>query len=92
MSIMVRYHPASMTAEQYDATGPQMEAAGIWPPDGLDYHVCFATDEGLMVSEVWDSREQWEAFGQKLMPALGEGGIQMAAEPDVFEVHEIEKR
>ena len=92
MSIMVRYHPASMTAEQYDATGPKMEAAGIWPPDGLDYHVCFATSEGLTVSEVWDSREQWEAFGQKLMPALGEGGIQMSAEPDVFEVHEIEKR
>ena len=45
-----------------------------------------------MVSEIWDSREQWEAFGQKLMPALGEGGIQMSAEPDVFEVHEIAKR
>jgi hypothetical protein len=93
MSIMVRYHPASMTAETYDATTGQIEAAGLqWPPDGMDYHVCFATDEGLSVSEVWDSQEKWQAFGERLMPVLSEAGIQMSAEPDVFEVHEIEKR
>ena len=71
MSIMVRYHPASMTAGLYDATTGKIEAAGLqWPPEGMDYHVCFATGDGLAVSEVWDSREQWEAFGERLMPVL----------------------
>jgi hypothetical protein len=93
LSIVVRYHPASLTAEKYDATNEQLEAAGLeWPADGLDYHVCFGADGNLMVSEIWDSREQWEAFGERLMPVLAEAGIEMSREPEVFEAHEIEKR
>ena len=93
MSIVVRYHPASLTAEKYDATNRHLEAAGLeWPADGLDYHVCFGTDGSLMVSEIWDSREQWQAFGERLMPLLAEAGIEMSAEPEVFEVQEITKR
>jgi hypothetical protein len=45
-----------------------------------------------MVSQIWDSREQFEAFGEKLMPVLAEAGIEFSAEPDVFEVHDIVKR
>jgi hypothetical protein len=93
MSVVVRHHPESLTAEKYDATTAQLEAAGVdWPPDGLDYHVCFGTDGNLLVSEIWDSREQWEAFGEQLFPQLGEAGIEFSKDPDVFEVHEITKR
>jgi len=93
MSIVVRYHPASLTVEKYEATNSRAEAAGLeWPADGLDYHVCFGADGNLMVSEVWDSREQWEAFSERLMPVLAEVGIEMSAEPEVFEVQEITKR
>jgi hypothetical protein len=93
MSVVVRYHPVSLTAEKYDATSSQMEAAeGLWPPEGLDYHVCFGTDGNLMVSEIWDSREQWEAFGERLMPMLADAGIEFSGEPEVFEIHEITRR
>lgn len=93
MSIVVRYHPASLTAEKYDASTRNLEEAGLqWPPDGLDYHVCFGSDGSLVVSEIWDSREQWQAFGERLMPLLAESGIEMSGEPEVFEVHEITKR
>ena len=89
---MVRYHPVSLTAETYDATTSRLEEAGVqWPPDGLDYHVCFGTDGSLMVSEIWDSREQWEAFGERLMPLLADIGIE-PGEPEVLEVHNIVKR
>jgi hypothetical protein len=93
MSIVVRYHPVSLTAEQYDATNSRLQAAGLeWPADGLDYHVCFGTDGNLNVSEIWDSREQWEAFGERLMPLLADAGIEFSSEPDVFEVHDSTKR
>ena len=93
MSVVVRYHPVSLTAEKYDATTSRLEAAGVeWPPDGLDYHVCFGDDGSLLVSEIWDSREQWEAFGERLMPVLAEAGIEFSGEPQVFEVHEITRR
>jgi hypothetical protein len=92
MSIVVRFTPRGMTAEQYDRVSSQLRESGDWPPDGLDYHVCFGSEGNLVVSEIWDSQEQLEAFGQKLMPVLEEGGIQMASEPEIFEVHTIEKR
>jgi hypothetical protein len=93
MSIVVRFHPASLTAEQYDASTSKLEEAGVdFPPEGLDYHVCFGSDGDLKVSEIWDSREQFEAFGERLMPVLSETGIEFSAEPDVFEVHNIVKR
>ena len=91
MSIVVRFHPSNLTAEKYDATNSQAEAVGF-PPEGLDYHVCFGSPDNLMVSEIWDSREQFEAFGEKLMPVLAEAGIEFSGEPEVFEVHEIVRR
>jgi hypothetical protein len=91
MSVVVRFSPASLTAEQYDESVRRLEAAGDFPPDGLDYHVCFGTDGNLLVSEIWDSPEQLEAFGERLMPVLAEVGIE-PGEPTVFEVHNIVKR
>jgi hypothetical protein len=93
MSIVVRYHPVNLTAEQYDGSTRKIEEAGIgFPPEGVELHVCFGSDGALQVSEIWDSREQFQAFGARLMPVLAEIGITFSAEPDVFEVHNLEKR
>lgn len=92
MSIVVRYGPGSLTTEQYDEAVRRHEEAGIaLPPDGMDYHVCFGSDGDLRVSEIWDSREQLEAYGERLMPILADVGIE-AGEPEVFEVHNIIRR
>src|SRR3954453_976991 len=89
MSIVVRFKPANLTAQKYDESHPRVEQAGF-PPEGLDYHVCFGTDpEHLTVSEIWDSREQMEAWGEKLMPILANRGIGMAGQPEVLEVQNL---
>ena len=93
MSIVVRFHPSSLTAETYDESTRKLEEADVaWPPEGLDYHVCFGSDGDLRVSEIWDSREQFEAFGEKLMPLLDELGVEFSGEPEVYEVHNVLKR
>ena len=69
-----------------------MRESGTWPPDGLDYHVAFGPSSDLRISEIWDSREQWVAFLEQLMPALSEAGLETSTEPEVFEVHNIVKR
>lgn len=74
MSILVRFNPSSLTAETYDAVSTNFEASPDWPPDGLDLHVCFQADDGLKVSEIWDSREQYEAFSERLLPVLARRG------------------
>ena len=76
-----------MTAEKYDATMPSIEASGQFPPDGLEFHVAFSSGGSFRVSEVWSSMEQFEAFGQRLMPILMESGIELAGPPEVIEIH-----
>jgi hypothetical protein len=93
MSIVVRFAGApSVTSQLYDETTARLEAEGDFPPDGLDYHVAFGSDGNFRVSEIWDSREQFEAFGQRLMPLLSEMGVELAGEPEIFEVHNIIRR
>jgi len=91
MSIVVRFNPASLTREQYDESVRRLQEQGTFPPEGMDYHICFGEEGRLRVSEIWDSREQWQAFGERLMPVLADVGIE-AGDPDVFEVHSIVRR
>jgi hypothetical protein len=92
MSVLVRYTPASLTADQYEEASRRIEKSLGWPPPGLDTHVCFGSEGSLRVSEVWDSRDQCEAFRDRIMPLLAEVGIEFSGEPEIFEVHAIEKR
>jgi hypothetical protein len=95
MSIVVRFKPTSLTAQAYDESARQLEEAGVeLRPEGLDYHVCFGTDGNLQVSEIWDSRTQFEAFGERLqqMPVLAQLSIEFSGPPEIFEVHRIVKR
>ena len=87
MSIVVRFTPTALTAAKYDQTIQTLRESGAFPPDGLDYHVCFGSDGDLRVSEIWDSREQFAAFGERLMPILAAAGIEFSGEPEIFEVH-----
>jgi hypothetical protein len=91
MSVLIRFAPASLTTAQYDEAVRKLEDQGSFPPEGLEYHVCFGTDGKLRVSEIWDSREQLDAFGQKLMPVLSEVGID-PGEPELLEIHNIVRR
>jgi hypothetical protein len=92
VSIVVRFSPTSMTAEMYDNAVRLLEEAGeTFPPDGCDYHVCFGPEGSLVVSEIWDSREQLEAFGERLMPVLAKAGIEFSSPPQIFEAYRIAK-
>ena len=85
MSVVVRFPPSNVTKEQYDTVRSALQQAGEWPADGVQIHVCFGDPQDIRVSEIWESREKFEAFGEKLRPRLDEAGIQLAGEPEVFE-------
>jgi hypothetical protein len=91
MSVLIRFAPASLTAAQYDESISKLKEGGNFPPDGLDYHVCFGSEPNLRVSEIWDSQEQLDAFGEVLMPVLSEIGIE-PGQPELMEIHNIVKR
>jgi hypothetical protein len=91
MSMLVRFSPDGVTTDQYDRVMGRLKDEGHWPPDGIEYHVCFGDSGQLRVSEIWSSNEQFEAFGQKLMPILGDEGITMSAPPEILAIHNQER-
>ena len=91
MSMVVRFFPEGMTTDQYEAAKRRLNEGGHWPPDGLEYHVCFGQSGQLRVSEIWSSNEQFEAFGQHLMPILHDVGINPGGEPERLEIHNQER-
>ena len=95
LSILVRYNPPSLTSEQYEEADRLLREAGIEPlPDGLEYHVCFGPEGNLRVSEIWGSREQFEAYGKRLMemPVFADIPFDSGDPPEILEVHKIRRR
>ena len=93
MSILVRFTTApSLTTEDYDSTQARIEALDEFPPDGLELHVAFMAGGNFRVSEIWDSMEQFQAFGERLMPILTESGVELEGPPEIIEIHNIIRR
>ena len=91
MSLVVRFSPEGLTSDQHDEVTRRLTEAGHWPPDGLEYHVCFGENGQLHVSEIWSSAEQFEAFGPHLMPILSDVGLSMSGPPSVLEIYSQER-
>jgi hypothetical protein len=92
LSILVHFTPDAVTTEQYAESIRRLKATGEWPPNGLDYHVASGTEGSLEVTEIWDTREQFEAFGERLMPILADFGITFSAPPEIVDVLNVIKR
>jgi len=64
------------TTEQYDRINEIMGVSGPEDePDALISHVCGKTDDGLVICDVWRSREELDDFiNSRVMPAMQEVG------------------
>ena len=88
MAIVMRFAPEGMSAAKYDEIIKRLEAAGAGAPAGRLYHVCFGDKENLRVSDIWDSMENFEKFGQTLTPIMQDLGVD-TGQPEIIEVHNI---
>lgn len=85
MAIGVFFYPDDMTAEQYGEVLRRLEAAGQAAPAGRQQHLAFGDAQSLMVVDIWDTQEDFIAFGDVLAPILEDLGIE--AEPGMLELH-----
>ena len=83
--IAVYVSPESMTIEQYDKARERLQASGA-PETGRKHHSCFGEDGHLMVFDIWDRQQDFDAFAGHLLPILKELGITSARPPDVMPV------
>ena len=68
MAVILRFAAPGLTAAKYEEVTNKLEQAGQGSPAGRLYHVCFGDKDNLQFSDIWDSRESFERFGQKLWP------------------------
>jgi len=88
MPFVVRFVPKSMSSQQYDEVIKRLDAAGAGSPQGRIFHVAFGDSNALRVSDIWDTMENFERFGQTLMPILQDVGVDPGT-PDIIETHNI---
>ena len=79
-------------SKQYDEVTRRLQESGELPADGFDHHVAFRSNGQLLVSEVWDSQTELEAFGKRVMPLLADVALEHSGHPEVFEVENTIRR
>jgi hypothetical protein len=88
MALGFYFHPEGMTTAKYDIVIQQLEAAGAGSPKGRLHHSCFGREDHVMVYDIWASQEEFDAFGEALMPILKDNGIDVG-QPDVMPIHNM---
>jgi hypothetical protein len=88
MSFVLTFTPSGMTATKYDEVIEKLNAAGAGSPKGRSYHVCYGDPNSVQVTDVWDSMEDFQAFGETLIPILQSLGID-PGQPTPQQVHNV---
>jgi hypothetical protein len=77
------------TLEQYDRVLAKMELApGGHAPKGSLFHWVTKTDDGIRVTDVWETREGFEQFaGEQIGPFTQEVGFPSPPRMEFHDVH-----
>ena len=89
VAVGVQSDVTGMTLEQYDDVIHRMgfEPCGAGAPGAL-FHWVTKTDDGIRVTEVWETQEDFEKFAEeKIGPITQEVGIQSQPTTTYFDVH-----
>ena len=88
-----RFVKTGITPDQYEQMRKTL-GVGDTPPAGAVFHAAAVGEDGkIRVFEVWDSREQAEAWGEKVMAARTEAGFGDGPPSiEYLEVHRVVQR
>jgi hypothetical protein len=89
MPVGVEVNVPGATLDQYDQVIEKLglTAGGKAPPGEL-FHWVTATDDGIRVINVWETKEQWEKWLEgNVGPAMAEVGVPGPPEVTYSEVH-----
>jgi len=88
MAYGLYFTPTGFTREKYDEAVRRLEEGGAGSPPGRSYHVALEADGVIHVYDTWESMEQFEAFGQSLLPIMADLGVD-PGQPMVQPVHNV---
>ena len=88
MALGIYFVHEGFTPEKYNNAIKQLEAAGAGSPKGRTYHCALESNGAIQVFDIWESQEDFDAFGEKLIPILSDLGVDLQ-EPMVATVHNV---
>jgi hypothetical protein len=88
VAIAVYFHPPKLTLAQFHEVDRRIHELVGGEPNGNIHGSVFGTDGDLMIYDIWESQEDFEAFGKVLMPILEELGLE-PGQPAVMPVHRL---
>jgi hypothetical protein len=88
MAIGYYFQPHGMTRDQYDEVIRKLDEAGAGSPPGRTWHCAFEVANEIHVFDIWESEEQFNAFGETLMPIVEAVGVD-PGQPTVSPIHNV---
>ena len=89
MAVMMQMTWNGIGAEEYEAARKHVNWEGDVPPGAL-FHVMAVTDNGVRVTDVWESAEAFDAFARdRLMPGVKQLGIPGEPQVEILPAHAI---
>jgi len=88
MALIVHFTPKNMDQTKYAEVLRRLDAAGAGSPPGRLHHASYGPKDALRVTDIYDTEQNFEAFGKVLGPILGSLGVDIGR-PEVVEVHNV---
>ncbi len=91
---IARFVKTTINADEYDQMVGRLGITDTPPPGGV-FHLAAVGDDGVVkIVEIWDSREEAEAWGDKVAAAREAAGFGADRAPSIeyLDVHNIVKR
>jgi hypothetical protein len=89
MAVMMHMQWNGIGAAEYDAVRKVVDWEGNPPPGGL-FHVMAVGDDGISITDVWETAEQFQAFAQdRLLPGVQQLGIGGEQRVEVRPAHAV---
>lgn len=90
MALGIYFMHGGFTPEKYSQTISRLADAGQGSPKGRTYHFALESEGMIQVFDVWESHDEFHAFGEVLMPILTDLGVDVG-EPMVATIHNVIK-
>jgi hypothetical protein len=75
MALGIYFIHEGFTPDKYRDAIARLEAAGAGSPKGRTYHCALESGGSIQVFDIWESQEEFDAFGATLVPILSELGV-----------------
>jgi hypothetical protein len=91
MALGLYFQPSGFTPATYDEVIKQLEqaGAGFGKVPGRIFHCAMEAGGAIQVFDVWESMEQFQKFGETLLPILSKLGAD-PGEPQVATLHNMQ--